>query len=763
MSLSQRKRAVFIVLATAFVTTLASCKIEVTPGVGGAVVAESGLVICFAGETCTVDVSTTDFDETFSVVPAEGYEFVGWKRRPRGFCGGNIDPCHLFTSGFVGNGTLLGFLEDEDQTFFLSPEFRFVAEGDSSTYFDIAESGEASGIVTADGNVAWTTRREDGTNSIYTRAPDGSELYVIFGADDLPQEIHFEGLFLRIRQFTDTAVIAEVIDAAGNGAVGEIPLTEALRTVLASLSNRGNATSSTTAVDSPAIANEVSAATGGGKQLFPGRDSTLMASNVFDLFDSFASDDLKDGVDAVKLADEILSSASLRPLLADASKETITKLTGAFVNHLESKGDQQTSVDLQLRVLAGAGTCYLSLAGGPLLSVGGLAGCEDFVKASHAVVNSWAVRVVENQYRNTLDALAEQAPLFDNEFAATVQNQLVPTREVLGDYSHEIVISAPRENEFIQLTQPLLLETVVADRVTEAPISRSRTIEVDYVDAFADEKRMLRVDRRGFLSDIEFGGADDPKATVDIPNPDRPVRTEGLLRFSVTGLSEGRRTLGIAPSTLGIHSSKRVSVIATPFEPPFRVRITPTQTNYNVGDQVVLQAGLFADDGRGPQIPDVEFSWVGPGADSSDQETYTHSFLTAGSKNLTATGTYYDVPFSGQISLQLAAQSVAGNWRITAIEDERGCDEGVNTITVTLPIEQNGNTVTVLGIPASITGNTISWSGVMFPEDGGTTTSSATLTLAADFNSFAGTETWSFRDGSFSCSGTTEITGQRVN
>ena len=74
-------------------------------------------------------------------------------------------------------------------------------------------------------------------------------------------------------------------------------------------------------------------------------------------------------MEALKLAQEILATRSLRPLLADATSTAITTLATAFASHLESKGEQQTSVDLQLRVLAGAGVCYLSIAGGGLLKI----------------------------------------------------------------------------------------------------------------------------------------------------------------------------------------------------------------------------------------------------------------------------------------------------------------------------------------------------------------------------------------------------------
>lgn len=109
---------------------VAGCKIRIDVPPGGSI--SSGSLQCNAGQTCNVDVSDLFFDETFVATPAAGFRFRHWETRHRGFCGGNVQPCRLFTAGFAGNDTLLGFLES-DEVFFLTPVFESIEPGPLGT------------------------------------------------------------------------------------------------------------------------------------------------------------------------------------------------------------------------------------------------------------------------------------------------------------------------------------------------------------------------------------------------------------------------------------------------------------------------------------------------------------------------------------------------------------------------------------------------------------------------------------------------------
>ena len=110
---------------------------------------------------------------------------------------------------------------------------------------------------------------------------------------------------------------------------------------------------------------------------------------------------------------------------------------------------------------------------------------------------------------------------------------------------------------------------------------------------------------------------------------------------------------------------------------------------------------------------------------------------------------------------------MSGTWQVagTDISSTAACN-GVG-FNVTATIIQSGNDLNVTGLRAStlsgtISGNQISFLG-SYAEDGGTTTiSKSILTITTDCNQFTGNDSWSWTDGSFSCSGTSTYTGTRL-
>lgn len=113
-----------VIFVSACMLCLTACKITVTSSTGGSVDTESEAIQCEAGSSCNVDVNDLFFNETFIAVPAEGFEFVGWKSGDRALCGDSTDNCHLLTSGFEGNPVLMSLLENPEEEFFLEPGFR---------------------------------------------------------------------------------------------------------------------------------------------------------------------------------------------------------------------------------------------------------------------------------------------------------------------------------------------------------------------------------------------------------------------------------------------------------------------------------------------------------------------------------------------------------------------------------------------------------------------------------------------------------------
>lgn len=102
---------------------LAGCKIEIEAPVEGSVTATSSAIECAAGQTCTIDIADTYFDETFEAVPATGWQFAGWKTGPNALCGDSLEPCNYSTTVFQGNENIDPFLESEDIVLTLQPVF----------------------------------------------------------------------------------------------------------------------------------------------------------------------------------------------------------------------------------------------------------------------------------------------------------------------------------------------------------------------------------------------------------------------------------------------------------------------------------------------------------------------------------------------------------------------------------------------------------------------------------------------------------------
>jgi CubicO group peptidase (beta-lactamase class C family) len=101
---------------------LAGCKIQFSVPEGGSVRTESGSFECSSGQQCEIAIVDVFFDETFIAEPESGYEFLSWKKKARGFCGGKAKPCRIFTTIFANFPELLPFLVS-DEIYYLEPVF----------------------------------------------------------------------------------------------------------------------------------------------------------------------------------------------------------------------------------------------------------------------------------------------------------------------------------------------------------------------------------------------------------------------------------------------------------------------------------------------------------------------------------------------------------------------------------------------------------------------------------------------------------------
>lgn len=114
-----KKTSLVLILAAVF---LGACKVQITAPSTGSVVSGSTAYDCSAGNTCEIDVVDLFFSETFRAEPKAGFVFQQWKRDARHFCGGNTEPCELYTDGLDAFPVLMSLLES-DEVFYLEPVF----------------------------------------------------------------------------------------------------------------------------------------------------------------------------------------------------------------------------------------------------------------------------------------------------------------------------------------------------------------------------------------------------------------------------------------------------------------------------------------------------------------------------------------------------------------------------------------------------------------------------------------------------------------
>ena len=126
--------------------------------------------------------------------------------------------------------------------------------------------------------------------------------------------------------------------------------------------------------------------------------------------------------------------------------------------------------------------------------------------------------------------------------------------------------------------------------------------------------------------------------------------------------------------------------------------------------------------------------------------------------------------FSTSLTVKLVVpafptSNLTGQWMLNLVDISNNCGDDNGSSSVVVSITQTGSNLEVCApvfgcISGTIQGNNVTWNG-SYPEDGGTTTVSFGMTLSGDGNVLNGTLNWSWTDGAFSCSGTTNVTAVR--
>jgi hypothetical protein len=142
-----------IVAATALGLGLAGCKLAIINPEGGTVYSLSGTRDCTPGKVCTFDVDSTTFSETFTAVPAPGYDFVNWVPGERFICDDSTSPDCTLT---LVDDALAQAVVDNPETFYAMPKFELNGSPVSpltvpvaSSHDDAEESGTAVSLTGA--------------------------------------------------------------------------------------------------------------------------------------------------------------------------------------------------------------------------------------------------------------------------------------------------------------------------------------------------------------------------------------------------------------------------------------------------------------------------------------------------------------------------------------------------------------------------------------------------------------------------------------
>ena len=173
------RRLSLIRLATLLAAAaLSGCFIEITVPVGGRVETLSGSVTCESGDTCDVEVTESDFSDSFVAIPDYGYVFSHWLKRSGSLFGDQSDAEVTLTlqpAWFDGNSALMALLSS-DQRYYLEPVF--VRDLSVQTYaiVDTAQNtcySSTTGNVTSCGSTGGDAEH-DGNQPSYSLSQNGA-------------------------------------------------------------------------------------------------------------------------------------------------------------------------------------------------------------------------------------------------------------------------------------------------------------------------------------------------------------------------------------------------------------------------------------------------------------------------------------------------------------------------------------------------------------------------------------------------------------
>ncbi|MEM9257130.1 MAG: hypothetical protein AAGA91_16930 [Pseudomonadota bacterium] len=145
-------QAIRVLAMLALGSLLAGCKVALIVVEGGTV-NSTGSGSCSAPQICIYEVNDTNYSESFTAVPSNGWEFVRWNSGGDFLCEDSTDvTCVVSNVGTAGNSAIEAIVAS-DATYYIQPVFRFV--GVPLTDVLLTDDGKIWAQVDVFSDVSW--------------------------------------------------------------------------------------------------------------------------------------------------------------------------------------------------------------------------------------------------------------------------------------------------------------------------------------------------------------------------------------------------------------------------------------------------------------------------------------------------------------------------------------------------------------------------------------------------------------------------------
>jgi hypothetical protein len=497
---------------------LSACKIEIPSVAGGVVESDSGTYQCLPGNSCIIDVSDTEFDETFRAVPYEGYAFRGWNK---GLCGGGKEPCALYTTSFDGNPSLLALLYS-DKSFSLSPHFEYVGDDSGQQAFLIDEdnSGISNMILHPEGASLTVAEGESGDIWSELRFVDGEFALLRSDANGVPLELYYGDTVLVFLEFSNQQAKVGLI--LGDGSM--FLATLALDDETVALLPRGIKVSTINTVSNAAPPMRSKSSTSIQTNAKVQADTTERTTT--------ASEWTINAGDAWTIAAQVVGNRSLSPLFTALTDDLKKRIIDGIKKELTDRPQNTTTARLQTSIMINGGQCAVTIGtGGAVALLTSADACKELTRGAFQLTQEWAIKIRSDIGIDRLEA--QGVAIKPNDLTLEVTNRLTTRDEAIAKYEPELIFVSPRASASFVGPNPTI-KVKVRDALNP--------LTIDELSLYVDDK---------IANDHLFGIPSGDAKKVRRSTADDPSPLEGNNDFYLKGLAAGEHKLTLRAAIRG--------------------------------------------------------------------------------------------------------------------------------------------------------------------------------------------------------------------